>query len=94
MKKPAITVVIVMGAILAIQYTILVFAVCCKVWERANRSRSDELDSESLSINRFPFLPSYEVAMRENRTSPPNMYTTSTYLDACIVNEIIQDVAG
>lgn len=78
----AITALIVMGAILAIQYTILVLTLCCKVWDRANgtsssfRHQSEEPDSELQCINRFPFLPSYEMAVGEDRSSPPNIYTT------------------
>ncbi|KAL9964214.1 hypothetical protein ACROYT_G027820 [Oculina patagonica] len=76
-EATAFTVIIVLGVVVAIQFLVfLLFA--CKGWDAVFGSRSVRSDPESQLANQFPFLPSYEMAMNEVRTSQQNINNIGT----------------
>lgn len=76
-EASGLTIVIVYGVVLAIQL-IVFFIFACKAWDAVFKSRSVAEDPESQLTNEFPFLPSYEMAMNEVRTSQQSIASSDT----------------
>lgn len=87
-----VKIVIVYGVVLAIQ-VIVFFIFACKAWDAVFKSRSVAEDSESQLTNEFPFLPSYEMAMNEARTSQQSVASRDT-VDTTVDDGVILGIAS